>query len=253
MGSIASFDYPEHDIDTAVEIIETIHNKGISKQEILAEELGHSSSESGAFRNKLTSLRRYGLISGRGDITLSDLATRIVSPRPNSSERETAIGEAVRNVEILNKLFERLNFEEPNEDFWYQIVEVTDADRSEAKEKSGELRRLYEAGLPYVKQAQELGNEPEMEKPEAQLSGNPSQHEEGQIQGEINKGTDVPEGAEAILITPDARIDIRNRATYVAAKALFTDIGKKFDSNAETSSESESTGDPSDGDLEDFI
>ena len=44
----------------------------------LAGELGHKSEASGTFKNKLASLRDYGLIEGRGKIGLTELGRRIV-------------------------------------------------------------------------------------------------------------------------------------------------------------------------------
>ena len=227
MGSINSHKYPEHDIEQAVEITETIHNKGISKPELLAEQLGHSSVDGGAFRNKLTSLRRYGLITGRGEIELTPLAKKVVSPKPNSTEREDAIAESILNIELLKKLYNELDYETPEDDFWFQIVEITDSERSEAKNKAPKIRDLYETGLKYVDKTADS---------ESANSGSSQSFGQPNATGEssnIDQSTskDIPDGAEAVLVTPDARIEIRSRPTYVAAKALFKDIGSKFEKN----------------------
>ena len=223
MGKIGAYKYPEHDIETAIDIVERIHNKGITKQEVLAEELGHSSNKSGAFRNKLTSLRRYGLVGSRGDVSLSNLANKIVSPRPNSNERQMAIGEAVKNVDLFNDLFEKLEYGTPNdEEFWYHLVELADVERTEAKEKANNIKSLYESGLDYV---QSDTDEPDIEDTGPDSSA-------GERDEKTRDGRKVPEDAHARLITPDATIDIRGRATYLAAKALFEDIGRQYQSNS---------------------
>lgn len=244
MGSIDSYKYPEHDIEQAVEITEVIRYKGISKPDLLAEQLGHSSAEGGAFRNKLTSLRRYGLISGRGDIELTPLAKRIVSPKPNSNEREEAIANAVLNVDLLKELYKKLDYNTPDDDFWFQVVEITDAEREEAKKKSSVVEDLYEAGLKYVERSQE-------EEPDSSQN---DQHETmGNLRedsGTPSRETGIPDEAEAVLITPDAQIDIRSKATYVAAKALFNDIGRKFEQNSRNDEES---ADSDDTGLEEFL
>lgn len=219
MGSINSHKYPEHDIEQAVEFAEIIHNKGISKPELLADQMGHSTAEGGAFRNKITSLRRYGLISGHGDLDLTPLAEQIVAPRPGSNERRTAMGKAVLNVDLLKKLYERLNYELPSDEIWYDLVEVTGCDRAEAQDKASGIRPLYEAGLQYVKELNEgeESDEPQSEVGPAQApTATPSQSSE------------IPDDVDARLITHDATIDIRNSPTYVAAKALFEDIGRKY-------------------------
>jgi len=243
MGSIDSYKYPEHDIKKAVEMTELIHNKGISKPELLAEQLGHSSVEGGAFRNKLTTLRRYGLISGRGDVELTPLAKRIVSPKPNSTEREGAIAKAVLDIDLLNELYNRLDCEPPEDDFWFQIVEVTDAERSEAKNKASDIRDLYESGLKYVEKYRG-----EYSANSQGSHGSEEDNKKTTIEQPDTKG--VPDDAKAVLITPNARIDIRNRATFEAAKALFKDVGRKI--GQEELEDSESDDFPDTG-LEDFI
>jgi hypothetical protein len=235
MGSIDSFKYPEHDIEKAVEMAELIHNKGISKPELFAEQLGHSSAEGGAFRNKLTALRRYGLISGRGNIELTSLAKKIVSPKPNSTEREEAIAKAVLNVELLDKLYKRLDCDTPDDDFWFQIVEITDSERSEAKNKSSDVQDLYESGLKYVEKYRESNSANGQ-------SGHKSKDAKSKAPRVNQPDTDsVPGDAKAIFITPDARIDIRNQATFEAAKALFNDVGRKIEqADSDTSASDES-------------
>lgn len=224
MGSIGEYKYPEHKIDKCVDIVERIHNKGISKQEILAEELGHESAESGAFSNKLTSLRRYGLITGRGDIVLSELAKKIAAPRPNSNEREVAIGNAVTNVDLLQDLYNKTDYERPDENFWYQVAEVADADRSEAKQKADSIESLYRAGINYAKQARSGTEAQEKSQDEYDGAG-----ESADSSMESSVPDSVPDEADAILITPDANIQIRNQATYAAAKALFDSIGAEYE------------------------
>lgn len=225
MGSINSHEYPNHEIDQVVSIAETIYDKGITKIELLAEELGHSSPDGGAFRNKLTSLRRYGLISGRGEINLTELANRIVAPKPNSNEREAAIAEAILSVDLLKHLYERLDFEPSNDDFWYHLVEVTNADRNEAQEKSNDIRDLYDAGLRYVK----ADKRTHPKETNDQSQENPEHEEKPPSDSQIDKKSDISDEVDAILITPDARIEVRSKATFIAAKALFEEIGGEYD------------------------
>ena len=218
MGSIGAYKYPEHKIEEAVEIVEMISEEKITKQDLLAEKLGHKSKKSGAFRNKLTSLRRYGLINSRGDIEMTTLSKKIVSPAPQSNERERSIGKAVLNVELLKKLYERLDYSATNDEFWYQLVEETDVDRGEAKNKSSKIRGLYESGLSYVEGAR---NGTHKENPAG--SENHSRNSESESEGASIR-TDV----DATLVTPDAEINIRSKATYLAAKELFREIGEQY-------------------------
>lgn len=160
MGKIGKYEYPQHDIEECADIIETVDEYEITKQELLATKLGHENPDSGAFRNKITSLRRYGLISGRGGVTLTSVAERIANPAPNTNDKRKAMGEAADNVALLSRLFDRLDGEPPDDDFWYHLAELTEVDRSEAKEKAGRLQRLYSTALPYLSELKSQDEEP---------------------------------------------------------------------------------------------
>lgn len=218
MGSIAGHKYPEHSIDEVLEIIEIIGDEDISDQELLAERLGHKSSDSGAFRNKLTSLRRYGLINQRGEVRLTPLASRINLPESGTDERERAISEAVLNVDLLESLYDRLDYGRPDENFFIQIAQVTGAERDEADDKSSQIEQLYVAGLPYVKRAatddSEASPEDVREDREDESPGKPT----------------IPDDADATLSLPDGTtIHVRGSASYVAARALLRDVAKDYD------------------------
>jgi hypothetical protein len=125
MGKIGNYEYPDHTIEESTELVETISDNEISKQDLLADKLGHSSEKSGAFRNKLTSLKRYGLMAGRGGVNLSQHAEKIANPAPGTDERKEAMGRAWLNVDLFSKLYDRLDGEQPDDDFWYHLVEIT--------------------------------------------------------------------------------------------------------------------------------
>lgn len=217
MGSIGSFKYPDHDIEEAIDIIEIISNENLTDQDVLASRLDHKTSDSGAFRNKLTSLRRYGLIPDRGDIRLTPLAEQIVIPQSGTDEREKAIGEAVDNVDLLSNLYEQLDYSAPDENFFLQIAQVTGADRSEAQDKAPRIERLYKAGLNYVKiYNQEL----------TQKSVTDWQEKSDTSDTNVQEPQASPD-ADATLTTPDGTtIHIKNEATFSAAIAILDSLGR---------------------------
>lgn len=221
MGKIGNFEYPQHSIEECADIVETIDEYNITKQDLLAEKLGHSSPDSGAFRNKITSLRRYGLLSGRGDINLSQTAERIVNPAPNSNERKKAMGRAMANITLFSKLYERLGDEPPDDDFWFHLVEVTDVERSEAKDKAGRLGRLYSTGLPYLSALNS--------KDEEETAERTSSVEDDKLDG----GT-MSENVDASIKTRDyGEIKIRDKDTLDLARNLLDLLEKQYDSNDE--------------------
>jgi hypothetical protein len=225
MGSIENYKFPEHTIEEGVEIIEIISDENLTNKELLADRLGHNSEKSGAFRNKLTSLRRYNLINKRGDIRLTPLAERITMPEPGTNEKEEAIGEAVMGIDLLAELYDRLDYSEPDDNFFYQVAQVTGAERAEAKNKATQIERLYKSGLPYVRET-----EPE--------SGKEERTGEESKEASSTK-EELPEEADATLITPDGTtIHIKGKATYIAAKAILDEIAHSYgiDSNEEKDS-----------------
>lgn len=218
MGSIENYKFPEHTIEEAVDIIEIISDEDLTNKELLADRLGHNSEKSGAFRNKLTSLRRYNLINKRGDIKLTPLAERITMPEPGTNEKEEAIGEAVMEADILAELYDRLDYSEPDDNFFYQVAQVTGAERAEAKNKATQIERLYKSGLSYVRETKREPDEEERTEDESKESSSTKTKEK------------LPEEADATLITPDGTtIHIKGKATYIAAKAILDEIAHSYD------------------------
>lgn len=238
MGTISGYEYPDHTVDEAVDIVEIIADEGITDKELLADRLGHENAESGAFRNKLTSLRRYGLIPKRGEITLTQLAERIVVPEPGTNEREEAIGEAVENVDLLARLYDRYDYQEPDENFFYQIAQITGADRAEAKDKSSRIERLYRAGLKYVRILHE--NEVISQESPQTGSGLGSFASTESVEQPSIEAQSPPSEADATLIIPDGTtIHIKNKATYRAAEAILDDIAEEYGINSDSESNSD--------------
>lgn len=217
MGSIGNYKYPQHTIEECAEIVETINEFDITKQDLLADKLGHSSPQSGAFRNKLTSLKRYGLLSGRGGVNLTSIAERIANPAPGTDERKEAMGEAWNHVDLFSRLYERLDGEPPDDDLWYHLVEVTDVERSEAKDKAGRIKRLYSNGLQYVSAVKSSEEEESAER--ASRSEN-----------EDNVEAQMTENVDASIKTRDfGEIKIRDQDTLELARNLLDLLEKRYD------------------------
>lgn len=201
-------------------MVDIIDEFEISKQDLLAAKLGHENPDSGAFRNKITSLRRYGLISGRGGVNLTSTAARIANPAPSSNERQEAMGKAVNNVEIFSQLFDRLNGEPPDDDFWYHLAGLTEVDRSEAKEKAGRLKRLYSTGLPYLIELKSQDDEP--------TERTSSPEDEGIVSEPMSENVD------ASMKTQDfGEIKIRDKDTLELARNMLDLLEKKYNQEQE--------------------
>lgn len=70
--------------------------------------MGHDSTNSGAFRQKLAAFRDWNLVSGRGDtLTLTEIAKAIAHP-PKAQAEQAALRTAFMNPGIFAELYETL-------------------------------------------------------------------------------------------------------------------------------------------------
>lgn len=217
MGSLGSYKYPEHTIDQAFQMVKTIDENNISKQELLAEELGHSSPDSGAFRNKLTSLRRYGLINKRGEITLSRIAKDALRPGPDMTQEE-ALGRAVENVDFLSMLYKENDYNPPGDKFWYNLYELAEVEKKEAQEKQEKMKKLYESGLRYAKSLQDQQNS----------KGTAKRDKTANNQSNTG-GQPMPENVELqVRDSKGTTINVVDESDLTVAKALIEQAEKKL-------------------------
>lgn len=122
-------------------------NGQASSEEAFAQALGHSTSNSGSFIKKVADARNYGVLPTRG-LEITPLGQRVANPR-DKKERTEALFEMYENVPILDKLYEQLDGREPPNKLWSILIEISDAERNEAKEAEDDILRLYEAMLSH--------------------------------------------------------------------------------------------------------
>lgn len=69
--------------------------------------MGHSTTNSGAFRQRLSAFRDWGLITGRGDmLTMTEVARMIAMPTDPDAERR-AMQEAFRDCDVFTRLYDQ--------------------------------------------------------------------------------------------------------------------------------------------------
>lgn len=165
MGKIGNFEYPEIKITDGIEIARIIQDRfqgKVTNQDAFCAELGHTNPKSGAYAGKVTALRRYGLISGRDALLLTQLATKILIPT-SEQEKTEAVAQAIENVELFKKIFERFGEAIPTDNFWVDLVEITGEDRSIAQKDAMKIRSLYSDGYQYLVSARKDEIKPKME------------------------------------------------------------------------------------------
>lgn len=100
--------YPQLALRDSVDAILTLGQHGpIHTHDAAAAYLGHSTANSGAFRNKLAALRDWGLIA-RGDkdhVILSDLAKQLVLDGPDHEEGGQLLLTAFESCRVFGMLY----------------------------------------------------------------------------------------------------------------------------------------------------
>ncbi len=111
--------------------------------ESLAAELGHDAAKSGAFRQKIADLRKYGVIVGRGAVLhASPQAMALYSDHPGEGEK--AALEMMLKVPIFKAIRERVGATVPDERGMVStLLDITGAPRPEIEREAGSIRELY--------------------------------------------------------------------------------------------------------------
>ena len=101
MAKLGTYSYPDIRFSDAIEISARILNKfkGSIRVKGLAWELGMAEN-SGTLFAKIAALRDFGLVEGRGELRVSDLAQRIINPA-NESERLQATSQSFNFSKLL--------------------------------------------------------------------------------------------------------------------------------------------------------
>ena len=115
MAKLGQYSYPDIRFGDAVEIANRILNKfkGTVSVKGLAWELGMAEG-SGTLFAKVAALRDFGLVEGRGELRVSQLAQRVLHPT-NQDEGLEATAEAFQRVELLSQLYTRFEGEVPDD------------------------------------------------------------------------------------------------------------------------------------------
>jgi hypothetical protein len=129
---IDGYRVPDIDITTAQQFVVTIQEElggsfNTTTEEELATAHGHTTSDSGAFRGKLSALREWGLIEGRGEKELTSLGEDFYAG-------EHTLAQLVSNIELYEQAHSRFGFDTPTKSEWMDFVEdqdITDAEESD--------------------------------------------------------------------------------------------------------------------------
>jgi hypothetical protein len=140
-------------IDVAEKIVKTFKSDGITI-DALASIMKHKNAGSGTFLKKLSDLKKYGIIDGRGTYYATQLAKDIAIPT-SQEEKDNAIRKMIFNIEIIRKLHDALksNVAPTDNDILIQLINITKEDKSQLQPILAEISNLYKDALPYISMA----------------------------------------------------------------------------------------------------
>lgn len=120
------------------------------KDDDLAKLLGYSSSHNGAYWNRLSAMKYYGLLEGRPHVRLTELAKKLTTAR-NERERSGAYFEAVCNIVLWRELYKRHKFTLPKQNLWKSIAEITECTSTLARTVEPFVRGAFEVDTNSVR------------------------------------------------------------------------------------------------------
>lgn len=152
-------------VEATLLIYNTYPNDEITNMEILAKLLGHKSEKSGTFLGKMTCLRAYGLIEGRGSVRVSEIGKKITFG--SDEEKGEAIKKAVLSIPLWSELYSKFGVNLPTDTFWVQLAKITNLEAPEAQRVSEQVRKAYLDDIHYL--PQEKGEKTSVQNQASQL------------------------------------------------------------------------------------
>lgn len=195
MPKVGPFKIPNHDIETVVELIDEAYARvnvqtGELDEETFQEEV--LQRRGGSYSRYRYSLQQYGFLKrqhGADEVEITDLFVEVADPVPREA-RQNAIAEAVRNVPILQEMYEagfQPGFADRELRVW--LIQEMGVPRDKANDGAiNDLRELYEPAHPYFDEGTGAAGLDEEDEPE-DMPGEPG---DGETPAPRTPGTDGP-------------------------------------------------------------
>jgi len=137
-------------VDATRKIYETYPNEEVSDANALAQLLGHKSDKSGTYLSKMTCLRTYGLIEGRGTVRVSEIGKKITFG--TVEEKSEATRKVILGIPLWNELCAKFGANLPTDNFWAQLAKIAGLEAPEAQRVSEQVRKAYLDDIRYLPQ-----------------------------------------------------------------------------------------------------
>lgn len=222
MSKIGKYRFPTITLSNAIGIADLIIKqfRGSITTSGLAQALDMA-EKGGGFLHKMSALREYGLVEGRGEIRTTELAERIVLPDSAADASKAAV-DAFLGVELLTELDIRLGDDVPEVERMAILLGEITRDRIQSRKNAHTIRRIYADYVTYLKDAHAVGAFDQERSPPVQPGGEAQLQAKSQPSGPIQESQIELRAGKMHLSLPltAASIDIVESALAVIRRQL---------------------------------
>lgn len=143
VGKLGSYYIPDIDVDEAVKYTKTVYdfpNHSMSIQ--LFADKNQLKVRGGWTGMILASMKKYGLVEGRGILRTTELAEQIINPK-DDYEAQEARNKVFNKIELWNKIRSDYGDKALPSDFWAYLADKHFIDRVMAQTKAEKVAKLY--------------------------------------------------------------------------------------------------------------
>lgn len=150
---------PNTRLPDCIELTKTVYGKFGSKEiddETVSRLFGHSTSRSGAYKQKIADLRSFGLMEPRGNVRVTERGRKVSYPNNQKEEQEGLI-EAISEIELWKLIYDKYTKKGLTlpSDFWTDIRVWTGLPPEQAKTEAENVKKLYLEEIKYIKPEKE--------------------------------------------------------------------------------------------------
>jgi len=170
-------------IEHTKKIYDTYHADAIAnakKNDALAQLLGYKSSNNGAYWSELAALKAYGLLEGRSDLRITELAKQVTYG--TGDQKPQSILRAFMNVPLWKQLYERYRLQLPSQEFWAKLQHITSCEAPVAKSNEQFITEAFKEDTSLIKSVKEYALEGmDLTRPDQEPSGIEPQNQDVQF------------------------------------------------------------------------
>jgi hypothetical protein len=163
---IGKYYYPLNDLPTLVDDVKVLYDE-YKRTDITREHIATKlkySPKSGGFGQRLADFKAYGLLDGRGDYHVTELAVK--ATYGTEKEKSESMDGAVRKIELWRSINAKWGINVPADTFWIDLAEMAGIERSESKKEAENILKAYMDDAKYLLPVKSAPDNPDFQKGE---------------------------------------------------------------------------------------